>query len=41
LGEPLFIKNYVGPDKVMSINSFKDALEMRVKKMMMEIIRAR
>lgn len=41
VGEPLFIKNYVGPDKVVTINNFKDALELKVKKMMMEIIRAR
>jgi 1-acyl-sn-glycerol-3-phosphate acyltransferase len=41
VGEPLFVKEYVGPDMVDSINRFKDALELRVRRMMLDIIRTK
>lgn len=41
VGEPMYIKPFVGPKKVDSINSFKWALESRAKGMMLDIIRSK
>jgi 1-acyl-sn-glycerol-3-phosphate acyltransferase len=41
VGAPMFVQPFVGPDRVDSINRFKEALEMRVKEMMLDIIRSR
>jgi 1-acyl-sn-glycerol-3-phosphate acyltransferase len=41
VGEPLFIKSYMGTDMVESVNRFKEALELRVRRMMLDILRSK